>query len=153
MASQADKTSSEQTPGSLLARVPLFASLDPASVDALEAFTFRRTFKPGETIVEEGRTGNGLYLVLSGRVEVVKGLGGQRPQTAAILGPGQPFGEMALLGEWKRSASVRALDEAECLGMDRWVFLAHLNKKPQLAIKLLQMLAERLAQTSARLGE
>jgi CRP-like cAMP-binding protein len=145
--------SAERRPGSALAQVPLFAGLEPAALDSLEAFTFTRSFEPGAVIVEEGRTGNGLYVVLSGHVEVVKGLGGERPQSAAILGPGEPFGEMALIGEWKRSASVRAVDTAECLGMDRWAFLAHLNSEPQLAIKLLQLLAQRLAQTSEKLAE
>ena len=148
---------SEDTPAahrpSALAAVPLLSCLDAGSLAALEEFSFRRTFQPGELIVEEGRTGNGLYVVLSGRVEVVKGLGGERPQTAAILGPGEPFGEMALLGDWKRSASVRVVDEAECLGIDRWAFLAHLSKDPRLAIKLLQLLAQRLAETNARLAE
>lgn len=136
-----------------LASVPLFSGLDAASIESLESFTFTKTFAPGEVIVEEGRTGNGLYVVLSGSVEVVKGLGGARPQQAALLGPGEPFGEMALLGDWKRSASVRAVDRVECLGMDRWVFLSHLNKEPRLAIKMLQMLAGRLAETNEKLVE
>lgn len=140
-------------PSSALARVPLFSGLDAAALESLEPFTFRRAFKPGDVIVEEGRTGNGLYVVLSGQVEVVKGLNGQRPQVAAVLGPGEPFGEMALLGEWKRSASVRAIDEAECLGMDRWAFIAHMNKEPRIAIRLLQLLAQRLAETDAKLIE
>jgi nitrite reductase/ring-hydroxylating ferredoxin subunit len=138
---------------SALARVPLFAGLDADTLSGLEAFTFRRTFKPGEVIVEEGRTGNGLYVVLSGEVEVIKGLAAGRPQTAATLGPGEPFGEMALLGDWKRSASVRAVGEVECLGMDRWVFLAHLKREPQIAIMLLHLLAQRLAETNERLLE
>jgi nitrite reductase/ring-hydroxylating ferredoxin subunit len=142
-----------QSAGSLLAAVPLFSGLDQASLESLEAFTFRKKFAPGEVIVEEGRTGNGLYIVLSGRVEVVKGLTGPNPQVAAVLGSSEPFGEMALLGDWKRSASVRALEEVECLGMDRWAFLAHLNREPQLAVKMLQMLAERLAQTNERFVE
>jgi nitrite reductase/ring-hydroxylating ferredoxin subunit len=134
-----------------LASVPLFSGLDQTSLESLEAFTFRKTFAAGELIVEEGRTGNGLYVVLSGRVEVVKGLSGPNPQVAAVLGPSEPFGEMALLGDWRRSASVRALEEVACLGMDRWAFLAHLNREPQLAVRMLQMLAERLAQTNERL--
>jgi hypothetical protein len=153
-ATQADaETPASQPAGSPLAAVPLFSGLDEASLESLEAFTFRKKFSPGEVIVEEGRTGNGLYIVLSGSVEVVKGLSGPNPQVAAVLGSNEPFGEMALLGDWKRSASVRALEEVECLGMDRWAFLAHLNREPQLAIKMLQMLAERLAQTNERLAE
>jgi len=137
----------------VLAAVPLFSALDGASLDSLVAFTFRRTFQAGEVIVEEGSTGNGLYVVLSGQVEVIKGLGGPRPQQAAILSAGEPFGEMALLGDWKRSASIRALEPSVCLGMDRWVFLAHLQREPQLAVRLLQVLARRLAETNEKLIE
>jgi nitrite reductase/ring-hydroxylating ferredoxin subunit len=144
---------SGQPAPSPLAGVPLFSGLDQASLESLEAFTFRKTFAASDLIVEEGRTGNGLYVVLSGRVEVVKGLRGPNPHVAAVLGPGEPFGEMALLGDWRRSASVRALEEVACLGMDRWAFLAHLNREPQLAVRMLQMLAERLAQTNERLVE
>jgi len=142
-----------ETTARVLAAVPLFSGLDAASIESLVAFTFRRRFQPGEVIVEEGRTGNGLYVVISGQVEVVKGLGGARPHRAAVLGPAEPFGEMALLGDWKRSASIRALEESECLGMDRWVFVAHLEREPQLAIKLLQVLARRLAETNEKLAE
>jgi CRP-like cAMP-binding protein len=137
----------------VLTRVPLFAGLDPALLESLEAFTFRRTFEPGELIVEEGRTGNGLYVVISGKVEVVKGMAGERPQVIATLGPGQSFGEMALLGQWPRTASVRAVEQTECLGMDRWVFFAYMNREPQLAIRMLQVLAQRLMETTAKLVE
>jgi CRP/FNR family cyclic AMP-dependent transcriptional regulator len=139
------------TPESVLGSVQLFAGLEPESLSRLESFTFRKTFAPGELIVEEGRTGNGLYVVLSGEVEVIKGLEGGRPETLAKLGAGEPFGEMALLGEWPRMASVRATTDVECLGMDRWVFLAHLNREPGLAVKMLQILAQRLAEVAERL--
>jgi CRP-like cAMP-binding protein len=57
---------------------------------------------------------------------------------------------LALLGEWKRTASVRTLVETTCIGMDRWVFLAHLRTEPELAIKMLQFLAQRLAETDQK---
>jgi nitrite reductase/ring-hydroxylating ferredoxin subunit len=136
----------------VLPKIPLFAGLDPRSVESLEAFTFRRTFKAGDLIVEEGRTGNGAYVVLSGKVEVVRGLGGDNPTQLTTLGAGEPFGEMALLGDWPRTASVRAVEESECLGMDRWIFLAHLAKEPKLALAMLQILARRLAQMDQRLA-
>jgi nitrite reductase/ring-hydroxylating ferredoxin subunit len=138
---------------SVLAKVPLFSILEPATIEALEAFTFRRQFEPGDIIVEEGRTGNGLYIVVSGKVEVVKGLDRRPGQVVATFGPGEPFGEMALIGDWPRSASVRALEATECLGMDRWVFLLYLNKEPQLAIRLLQILAKRLMEAGEKLSE
>ncbi len=132
-----------------LASVPLFADLDQAELDGLEAFTFRKQFAAGEMIMEDGRTGNGLYVVLSGSVEVVQGIASGRPQRLRVLGAGEPFGEIALLGDWKRSASVRAIDDVECMGMDRWAFLTHLKTKPALAIRMLQMLAGRLAKADA----
>jgi nitrite reductase/ring-hydroxylating ferredoxin subunit len=142
-----------QPPAELaLARIPLFAGLDPKALESFEAFTFRRTFKPGDLIVEEGRTGNGAYVVLSGRVEVVRGIDSDKPVVISTLGPGEPFGEMALLGDWPRTASVRAVEETVCLGMDRWIFLAHMSKEPKLALTMLQILARRLAEMDQRLA-
>jgi CRP-like cAMP-binding protein len=132
---------------SVLESVPLFAGLDTATLQSLEAFTFRRSFAPGELIVEEGRTGNGLYVILSGNVEVFRDVEGDEERILRKMGPGEPFGEMALIGEWPRTASVRALEPTECLGMDRWVFLAYLERDPTLAIRMLQILAQRLAST------
>jgi nitrite reductase/ring-hydroxylating ferredoxin subunit len=136
-----------------LAQVPMFTGLGAETLNDLRAFTFRRSFKSGDLIVEEGRTGNGLYVILKGRVEVVKGLPAGRPQVVATLGEGEPFGEMALLGEWPRTASVRALEDTECLGMDRWVFMHQVRRDPELALKMLQVLAQRLARTGERIME
>jgi len=122
-------------------------------MEALAGFTFRKTFEPGELIVEEGRTGNGLFIIVSGSADVIKGLQTAQPRTVAKLGAGEPIGEMALLGEWPRSATVRALEPTECIGIDRWIFLDHLDKEPKLAIRMLQILALRLAETNERLAE
>ena len=142
----------EQQVGAALATVALFAGLEPRELDALAALAFTKTFQPGDAIVEEGHTGNGLYIVLEGRVEVIKGEASGRPQVLATFGPGEPFGELALLGEWKRTATVRAIDETRCLGMDRWLFLAHIEREPTVAIKMLQFIAQRLVDTDARLS-
>ena len=91
-------------------------------------------------------------LILSGRAEVVKSDGSDRASLLATLGVGEPFGELALLGEWKRTATVRAIEETTCLGMDRWVFLAHLQRQPAMAVKMLQFVTQRLVDTDARLG-
>ena len=136
-----------------LRNVWLFTGLDDSQLDALSAFTFNKSFKPGELVVEEGHTGNGLYVVVSGNVEVIKGLESDRPQVLNNLGAGDVFGEMALLGEWPRTATVRAVDDVECLGIDRWVFLAQLERQPQVGIKMLHILAQKLRDSDARLME
>ena len=82
-----------------LRHVWLLEGLDDDQLDALSAFTFNKTFRSGELIVEEGHTGNGLYVVVSGEVEVIKGLETDRPQVLNRLGAGDVFGEMAQDGD------------------------------------------------------
>ncbi len=137
----------------VLKQVWLFSGLDEQQLEAVSSFTFQKNFSPGELIVEEGRTGNGMYAIISGNVEAVKALGTEQERIVNRLGTGEVFGEMALLGEWPRTASVRAVDEVECLGIDRWVFLTQLERHPQVGIKLLQVLAQKLRDSDARLVE
>ena len=137
----------------VLRQVWLFSGLDEQQLEAVSTFTFQKSFGPGELIVEEGRTGNGMYAIISGNVEAVKALGTEQERILNRLGTGEVFGEMALLGEWPRTASVRAVDEVECLGIDRWVFLTQLERHPQVGIRLLQVLAQKLRDSDARLVE
>ena len=136
-----------------LRRVWLFEGLTEDQLNSLSPFTYRKNFGPGELIVEEGHTGNGLYLIVSGNVEAIKGLGTEQQQIVNKLGAGEVFGEMALLGEWPRTATVRAVDNVECLGIDRWVFLAQLERQPKVGIRMLHILAQKLRDSDARLVE
>ena len=135
----------------VLKQVWLFTGLDEQQLDAVSSFTFQKSFGPGELIVQEGHVGNGLYAIISGNVEAVKALGTEQERTVNRLGSGEVFGEMALLGEWPRTASVRAVDQVEYLGIDRWVFLTQLERHPQLGIRMLQILAQKLRESDARL--
>ena len=117
----------------------MFSELTDDQLESLSSFTFNKSFEPGDLIVEEGQTGNGLYVIVSGNVEVLKGDLTANPQVLAKRGAGDVFGEMALLGEWPRTASVRALDLVQCLGIDRWVFLSQLERQPQVTIRMLQI--------------
>lgn len=136
-----------------LRNVWLFAALSDDQLDAISNFTFQTKFPAGDLIVEEGQTGNGLYVIVSGNVEAVKGYGTENAQVVNKLAVGEVFGEMALLGEWPRTATVRAVSDVECLGIDRWVFLSQLERDPQVGIKMLQILAQRLKESDSRLME
>ena len=136
-----------------LRNVWLFAALSDDQLDVISNFTFNANFAAGDLIVEEGQTGNGLYVIVSGNVEAVKGYGTENAQVLNRLSDGEVFGEMALLGEWPRTATVRAVTAVECLGIDRWVFLSQLERDPQVGIKMLQILAQRLRDSDARLME
>ena len=141
------------TSQSPLASVSLFADLDAAALEGLEAFAFPCSFEAGEMIVEEGRIGNGLYIIVAGQAQVFHEMSDGQLQVLRTMGPGEPFGELALLGEWPRTASVRAIEPTQCLGIDRWLFLAYLEKHPQVAIRMLQIIARRLADSPEPLEE
>jgi CRP-like cAMP-binding protein len=136
----------------MLAGVPLFSCLDAAARERLASFTFRRVFAPGELIVEEGRTANGVFVIVKGRVNIVKGVHTDRPQVVATLGAGEPIGEMEVLAEWPRTASAVAVEATEVIGMDSWVFLDHAASEPRLTLRLAQVLAKRLATTSEQVA-
>lgn len=136
-----------------LRNVWLFAALSDDQLDVISNFTFNADFSPGELIVEEGQTGNGLYVIIEGNVEAVKGYGTENAQVVNKLAVGEVFGEMALLGEWPRTATVKAVSDVKCLGIDRWVFLSQLERDPQVSIKLLQILAQKLKESDTRLME
>ena len=112
----------------LLGQVWLFYRASKESLEKLASFAFNKIYQAGEVIVEEGHAGNGIYMITSGKVEVIKDLASGSPRRIAVLDKGQLFGEMALMDEQPRSATVRAIEETSCLGIDRSVFLAQLQK-------------------------
>ncbi len=134
----------------LLGEVWLFHNANKASLEKLAAFAFNREYKAGDVIMEEGQTGNGMYMITEGKVEVLKG-DLASPQRVAELGKGEVFGEMALLDELPRSASVRALEDTTCIGIDRFLFISQLQKDPAVAITMIQVLAERLREANENL--
>lgn len=103
----------------------------------------RRTYQPGEVIVRQGDTATALYLVLRGRVEI------NRESDGAVVrlgeqGPGTFFGELALIEEHARTASVTAKEETECLLIVAWEFTALMHEYPQITEALLRELIARV---------
>ena len=79
----------------------------------------REPFEPGEVIFQEGGHGDWLYIVVDGQVEVPKGVPGQGDSTLRRLGPGDCFGEIALLGDHIHTATTRSLSAVNVLAVDR----------------------------------
>ena len=122
-----------------LASVPLLAGLDDRVRRRLAQIGKRRTYAAEETIVREGSTGTALYVVLSGKVRVERG-----GAPVGELHPNDFFGELSLIEEEPRSASVVAADESECLLFPAWEFRALLEEHPQIAVPIMRALIERL---------
>jgi CRP-like cAMP-binding protein len=137
----------------ILAQVPLFSDLEPGDLKRLIKVVKERNYPAGEVILKEGEEAVGFFVVSSGRVQVVKDLGGPKEIVLATLGPGEFFGETALLDGYLRTASVRALEDTHCLAMTRWDFTSELKGNPEMAVQILRTLARRLRETDARLSE
>src|SRR5688572_13781809 len=98
----------------VLQSVPLFSGLGNKDIDTLGKMAHERKFAAGDPIVSEGEQGIGLYSIVSGEVEVLQGSGAAQQHLRA-MGAGEVFGEMALLLDRPRTATVRATQPTECL--------------------------------------
>jgi CRP-like cAMP-binding protein len=133
-----------------LAAVPLFSQLSRKDLARLGRAVVERNYKKGETLVKEGEQAVAFFMVVKGKVEVSAGQGAKR-QELNELGPGQVFGEMALLDGGPRVATVKALEDTECLVLSRWDFVAELRTNPQVAVAMLPILSKRLREVEGRL--
>jgi CRP/FNR family transcriptional regulator, cyclic AMP receptor protein len=122
-----------------LASVPLLAGLEPRVRRRLAEIGKRRTYAEDEVIVREGTTGTALYILLSGRARVEKD-GKELGQLSA----GDFFGELALIEEHPRSATVTAASESDCLLFPAWEFTALLEEHPEVAVPIMRVLIHRL---------
>jgi CRP-like cAMP-binding protein len=131
--------------------MPLFRPLNDREILRVLQVTDVASFGNGERIINEGETGEELYIVLSGQVKVSRG-----GADLAVFKPGDHFGEMALVRSQPRSATVTSDGESELMVIRRTEFFEILRKEHQLAVKLLWqflgVLADRLAETSRELG-
>jgi nucleotide-binding universal stress UspA family protein len=137
----------------LLAHTSLFAELSQDDLEHLAETARIRTYHRGEIIVREGETATGCFTIASGRVEVVRGADGLHPMALGALGAGEFFGEMAIIDDHPRSATVRAIEETECVAIRREDFLDTLQHRPQIAVRMLPVLVRRLRQADARATE
>ena len=128
-----------------LEHVPLLAELTKRDRQQLARSLVERTFVPGKQVVIEGRGGVGFFLIVEGKAIVSVG-----DRVVRALGPGDYFGEMALLDGNQRSATVTADTELRCLGMTSWNFKSFVQENPPVAWALLQALAGRLREETAR---
>jgi CRP/FNR family transcriptional regulator, cyclic AMP receptor protein len=126
-----------------LKNVRLFEDLDKKSLEAIANAAVEQSYTPGQEIVRQGETGVGAFIIRSGKVEIVQDRAGHQHKVGELKS-GEIFGEMALLDEFPRSATVRALEPTTCLGIQRWHFRGILESHPQIALGLLPVLTRRI---------
>jgi len=123
----------------LLERVPLFADFDRHDLERLARSFKERTFHAGSTVAGEGKTGAGFFVIESGEATV-----SVRGDERGKLGPGDHFGEIALIDDGARSATVTADSDLRCYGLTSWEFRPLVESNASMAWKLLETMAKRL---------
>lgn len=130
-----------------LSKVPIFAKCTTEQLHSIEAVAQEHVYLPGQIIVTQGTPGQAFYMITSGRVSIERdGL------TLGAFGPGDFFGDMSLLDSAPRSATIRAIDETNCMMLSSWDFKALLERVPEIAIRLLEVLSRRLRVADERLA-
>ena len=116
-----------------LGRVPLFAELEPDELQLIANAMRERTFAAGDTVVAEGAGADGFFVIDSGQADVVAA-----GETSAAIGPGEYFGEVALLMGSPRTATVRAATDLSCYVLTPVDFRTIVENNPPIAFKVLQ---------------
>jgi CRP/FNR family cyclic AMP-dependent transcriptional regulator len=138
----------------LLKDLPVFAALDEESVRDLASRCRRRTFRAGEALFHEGDPGFTLYVVISGAVNIQRDIDSTGVTVhLATRGPGEPFGEMALIDGKPRMADAVTAAPTDALMLDRDVFVAAVEKSPRIAFAVMSYLADRLREAGGQMEE
>jgi CRP/FNR family cyclic AMP-dependent transcriptional regulator len=128
----------------LLADVPLFSTLDEREQTELYGRLRRRRYRKGEMVFMRGDPGRDLYLIESGSVKICLTTSDGKELTLALLGPGEFFGELALLDGDPRSSDAVVMEPGQCLLLERGDFLQFLDQHPRVAHRVMEVLSRRL---------
>jgi CRP-like cAMP-binding protein len=128
-----------------LARVPLLSGIKKRELGRLASSMQERRFPAGSTAMVEGESGIGFFLIVEGEASVTVG-----DQEVRRLGPGDFFGEMALVTGDARSATVTAESDLDCLGLTAWTFRPWAREHPDVLWSMLETVVRRLAEAEAR---
>src|SRR5258705_4355159 len=137
----------------VLRQHPYFCDLDPEAFDQLCRYAKHSTLKRGATIVSRGDPGTSLIAAISGTVKISVSSADGRSAILNLIGPGEIFGEVAVLDGLARTADVTANTNCEIFIIDRRDFLPFVRSQPALAMKFVELLCTRLGWTSDRVGE
>ena len=128
-----------RAPIDLIQQVPLFQGLERRELEDIASTMKERSFRAGETLTEEGTGGAAFFVIAEGEAEVTAG--GERRRT---LGPGDHFGEIALIAGTDRTATITAKTDMRCYGMAPWDFKPLVETSSEIAWKLLQSMGRML---------
>jgi CRP-like cAMP-binding protein len=132
----------KQTVG-FLQNVPLFHGLNNRHLEHIAKRMVERQYSAGQPIVTQGHGGEGFFVVVSGKAEAFRERSDGDKVPVNSFGPTDFFGELALLDDGLRTASVIAAEPTHCLALTRWDFLTVLREDAEMSVLILQELAKR----------
>jgi len=137
---------------SVLKSVPMFAAFREDQLRTLAPAVMRRSAPRGAVIMREGERVDSLYIVVAGRLKVMMGEADGKEMILGILGPGEIFGEMGLIDDGPRSASVIAIEPCDLLVVTKRVFKKCLAENVEVALAVLRVVVRRLREADRKLG-
>ena len=128
----------------IISKIYLFSMLKRRDIKRIAKKAHHHSYKRGDVIIREGERDNRVFILVEGRVDVIIGLGTAKEKKIGMFGPDSCFGEMAVLDDYVRTASIVAVQDTQTLSLDQWNFREELIKNPSIAIELIQSLSRRL---------
>jgi CRP/FNR family transcriptional regulator, cyclic AMP receptor protein len=135
----------------VLRRVPFFTEIEPSKLKLLAFMSERVAFDPGMRLFRQGDAGDAAYLIIAGEAEVIAETPAG-PLVLATLGANEIVGEMAIIGNVPRTATVRAKGRLITLRISKEPFMRMVREFPSMAVAMMQELAERLAAANNQLS-
>jgi CRP/FNR family cyclic AMP-dependent transcriptional regulator len=134
-----------------LKRVSLFSGLGERQLDQLASGSVRRSFAKGRMVVAEGEPSSALYILLAGRAKVQRSDSEGKEVILAVLGSGECVGEMSLIDDAPRSASVITIEPCEFMAINKETFKTTLDENPEIALKIMKGLVKRLREADRKI--
>lgn len=129
----------------LLNAIPIFDSLNHADIRALSKYLGACVASPGDTIFSEGAQGDAVYFIAEGNIEIVKTSSADGEAVIARLGRGRSLGEMAIVDDYSRSATARAVKKTVMAVLTKEMFELVLEDHPAVGVKILRGIARQLS--------
>ena len=135
----------------IIARISLFSMFKKRDIKRIAKRAQLHSYKKGDVIIREGERDGRVFILIEGQVEVIIGLGTDREKKIGMFGPDNYFGEMAVLDDYVRTASIVAVQDTHALSLDHWNIRAEIAKYPSIAIELIQTLSRRLREAHGQM--
>jgi len=136
----------------ILRNIPMFAKIEPAKLKLMAFASERLSFKPGQDLFKMGDAGDSAYIMIAGTADVIiETPGGEL--TVAQLSKNDIVGEIAILCDVPRTATIRAVDDVTALKITTDLFFRMITDFPDMGIEIMRSLAQRLENTTAQLRE